>query len=143
MMKKRFDFVFCCLSQEQQEMVYTAAENHDPRAVYDAQRNLLREKHGYRCSICGKFYPYIELDYRETRIDPRKYAKVAGTLRKGRKAAVVFDGQYYCDNNPEIYVSREELGGRSIAEALLEPTKIYVKTIKHLLNNNVKYYRNN
>lgn len=107
MVNKLFDFVFCCLSQEQQEMVYIAAENHNPRAVYDAQRNLLREKHGYRCSICGKIYPYIELDYRETRIDPRKYAKVAGTLRKGRKAAVVFDGQYYYAQNKKTLLKFE------------------------------------
>lgn len=99
MMKKLFDFVFCCLSQEQQEMVYTAAENHNPRAVYDAQRNLLREKHGYRCGICGSFYPYTELDYQDVRIDPQKYAKITGTLRKGKKAAVVFYGQHYYAQN--------------------------------------------
>ncbi len=99
MMKKLFDFVFCCLSQEQQEMVYTAAENHNPRAVYDAQQNLLREKHGYRCSMCGNFYPYIELDYQDIQIDPRKYAKAVGTLRKGKKAAVVFAGQWYYAQN--------------------------------------------
>ena len=38
------------------------------------------------------------------------------------------------NNNPEIYVSREELGGRSIAEALLEPTKIYVKPVLALID---------
>ena len=107
MVNKLFDFVFCCLSQEQQEMVYIAAENHNPRAVYDAQRNLLREKHGYRCSICGKIYPYIELDYRETRIDPRKYAKAAGTLRKGKKAAVVFAGQWYYAQNKKTMLKFE------------------------------------
>ena len=37
------------------------------------------------------------------------------------------------NNNPEIYVSREELGGKSIAEALLEPTKIYVKPVLALI----------
>ncbi|MBR5517219.1 MAG: phosphoribosylformylglycinamidine cyclo-ligase [Firmicutes bacterium] len=37
------------------------------------------------------------------------------------------------NNNPEIYVSREELGGRSIAEALLGPTKIYVKPVLALI----------
>ena len=43
------------------------------------------------------------------------------------------------NNNPEIYVSREELGGRSIAEALLEPTKIYVKPVLALIEKvNVK-----
>jgi len=108
MVNKLFDFVFCCLSQEQQEMVYIAAENHNPRAVYDAQQNLLREKHGYRCSICGKLYPYIELDYQDIQIDPRKYAKVAGTLRKGRKAAVVFDGQYYYAQNKKTLLKFEE-----------------------------------
>ena len=43
------------------------------------------------------------------------------------------------NNNPELYVSREELGGKSIAEALLVPTKIYVKPVLALLEKvNVK-----
>ena len=33
------------------------------------------------------------------------------------------------NNNPELYIPREELDGKTIAEALLVPTKIYVKTI--------------
>ena len=37
------------------------------------------------------------------------------------------------NNNPELYVPREELGGKSIAEALLVPTRIYVKSILALL----------
>ena len=36
-------------------------------------------------------------------------------------------------NNPEIYVPREELGGKTIAETLLTPTKIYVKPVLALL----------
>ena len=43
------------------------------------------------------------------------------------------------NNNPELYVAREELGGQSIAEALLVPTKIYVKPVLALLEKvNVK-----
>ena len=39
------------------------------------------------------------------------------------------------DNNPpELYVAREELGGRTVGEALLTPTRIYVKSILALLN---------
>ena len=38
------------------------------------------------------------------------------------------------NNNPALYISREELNGRTIAEALLEPTRIYVKSILALLN---------
>ena len=37
------------------------------------------------------------------------------------------------NNNPELYVAREELSGKTIAEALLVPTRIYVKSILALL----------
>ena len=37
------------------------------------------------------------------------------------------------NNNPELYVPREELGGKNIAESLLVPTKIYVKPVLALL----------
>ncbi len=38
------------------------------------------------------------------------------------------------DNNPaELYTAREELDGKSVAEALLVPTRIYVKSILALL----------
>ena len=37
------------------------------------------------------------------------------------------------NNNPELYVAREELGGKCVAEALLVPTRIYVKSILALL----------
>ena len=43
------------------------------------------------------------------------------------------------NNNPELYVAREELDGKSIAESLLVPTKIYVKPVLALLEKvNVK-----
>ncbi len=37
------------------------------------------------------------------------------------------------NHNPELYVPREELGGRTVAESLLVPTRIYVKAILALL----------
>ena len=38
------------------------------------------------------------------------------------------------DNNPPaLYTAREELGGKSVAEALLTPTRIYVKSVLALL----------
>ena len=43
------------------------------------------------------------------------------------------------NNNPELYVPREELGGKTTAEALLVPTRIYVKPVLALLEKvNVK-----
>ena len=37
------------------------------------------------------------------------------------------------NNDPLLYVEREELGGKTIADALLTPTKIYVKPVLALL----------
>ena len=37
------------------------------------------------------------------------------------------------NNNPALYVPREELGGKTVAETLLTPTRIYVKSILALL----------
>ncbi|MBQ9806539.1 MAG: phosphoribosylformylglycinamidine cyclo-ligase [Clostridia bacterium] len=37
------------------------------------------------------------------------------------------------NNNPALYEAREELGGKTIAETLLTPTKIYVKSVLALL----------
>ena len=43
------------------------------------------------------------------------------------------------NNDPKLYVPREELGGKTIAETLLTPTKIYVKPVLALLEQvNVK-----
>ena len=38
------------------------------------------------------------------------------------------------NNNPELYVPREELGGKTIGETLLTPTRIYVKYVLALLS---------
>ena len=37
------------------------------------------------------------------------------------------------NNNPELYINRDELGGKTISDALLVPTKIYVKSVLALL----------
>ena len=37
------------------------------------------------------------------------------------------------NNNPDLYVPRDELGGKTIGETLLTPTRIYVKSILALL----------
>ena len=43
------------------------------------------------------------------------------------------------NNNPDLYVAKEELGGKTIGEALLTPTRIYVKSVLALLEKvNVK-----
>lgn len=103
MLRKLFHFVFCCLSQEQPESIYNEAERGNRRAIYLAQQNLVREKTGYRCSTCGKFYPYITLEYQSTQTDPGACPKVTGSLRKGKKAANIFrDGFYYAKSKKTL-----------------------------------------
>ncbi len=47
--------LFCCLSQEQQEEIRTDIGNKKFQTVYHYQENLIKEKTGYRCSVCGDF----------------------------------------------------------------------------------------
>ncbi len=38
------------------------------------------------------------------------------------------------NNDPKLYIPREELGGKTVAETLLTPTRIYVKAVLSLLD---------
>ncbi len=107
LLKGMFHFLFCCMSQEEQEGVYTAVAGNNRRTVYEAQQNLQREKDGYRCSICGRFYPYIGLEYQDDQVDLKKYAKIKGTLRKGKKAAMIFGGDFYYAKNKKTLLKFE------------------------------------
>ena len=99
--KDFLDFVFCCLSQEQQSQLEIS--NHNPTSVYQAQENLVKETHGYRCKKCGRFYPFLHLDYDNMLIDPKTYAKPAGNLYKGKKSADVFsENEYYAKNKKTL-----------------------------------------
>ena len=101
--KDLFDFVFCCLSQEQQSQLEIAINNNIPTPVYQAQENLVKETHGYRCKKCGRFFSFLQLDYENTLIDPKKHAKPVGKLYTAKKAAVVFSEHgYYAQNKKTL-----------------------------------------
>ena len=95
MIKNWFDFVFCCLTPDQQNQVALALKDRNPGLVYHVQENLTKEKHGYRCNTCGKYYPFLQLDYQDLRTDPKTYSKPAGTVHKYKKAATSFHGHHY------------------------------------------------
>lgn len=122
MTKELFDFVFCCLSQEQQRQIEIALKNNTPTPVYHAQENLVKEKTEYRCKKCGKSYPFLQLNYRNTPIDPKKFAKPAGNLYKGRKAAVVFCDRYYYAQNKKSLLKFEVDSDRNIRQTDSIPT---------------------
>lgn len=82
--------LFCCLSQEQQEEVKIDIENKKFKTVYHYQENFVKEKSGYRCSICGEFYPYLSIKYEDELIAPEDISKLKGKLKKYKKASTTF-----------------------------------------------------
>ena len=99
MKNELFDFVFCCVTEEQEKLVIDGQCKNMPVPIYRAQENLVKEKHGYRCSKCGREYPFLQLEYDNARIDPRSFAKSTGFLQKGKKAADIFCGSFYYAKN--------------------------------------------
>ncbi len=115
MMENLFDFVFCCLSDEQKKQVSDALHNRAAVSVYDAQVNLVKQKHGYRCNKCGKEYPFLRLEYANTQAAPKVYAKPTGHLQKGKKAADVFCGSfYYAKNKRTLQKFERDLDGEFV-----------------------------
>lgn len=88
-------FLYCCLSQEQKEQLEKDLDNGKNQTAYLLQRNLVKEKEGFRCSVCGRFYPVKQIWYRDEMIEPKRAAKLAGKPEKFKKAAVAFCGDHY------------------------------------------------
>lgn len=95
--------LFCCLSQEQQEEVKIDIENKKFKTVYHYQENFVKEKSGYRCSICGEFYPYLSIKYEDELIAPEDISKLKGKLKKYKKASTTFyNNHYYAQNKKTL-----------------------------------------
>lgn len=92
-------FLYCCLTQEQKAQLANDLDNGKYQTAYLLQRNLIREKDGFRCSTCGKFYPKELIWYRGEVIEPKLAAKLAGKPEKFKKAAVAFFGDHYYAQN--------------------------------------------
>lgn len=105
--KDLFDFVFCCLSQDQQHQIEIAFKNNKPAAIYQAQENLVKEKYAYRCQKCGKTYPFLQLVNNDMLLDPKSFAKPTGTLYKVKKAAVLFCNSHYYVPNKKTLIKFE------------------------------------
>jgi len=88
-------FLFCCLSQEQQALLREELDEGRYRAAYLNQQNLVKEKTGYRCSTCGRFYPMVQILYRGEAMAPERFAKLPARPVKHRKAALAFLGDHY------------------------------------------------
>lgn len=95
--------LFCCLSKEQQEEIKRDIENQNMKKVYHYQENLIKEKTGYCCGVCGACYPYLRMKYKDELIAPEDISKLEGELKKYKKAATFFcDNHYYAQNKKTL-----------------------------------------
>ena len=89
-------FLYCCLSPAQQEKLAEDLAQKQYRTPYLLQENLTKEKTGYRCRVCGKFYPFLQIEYRDSLTDPKAVSRTTGGVSKFKKAALsFFPGHYY------------------------------------------------
>ncbi len=89
------DDLFCCLSPQQQEDIRQAIANKEYGMVYQYQENLRKEKTGYRCTGCGAFYPFLQIEDGDELKDPEAFSRPVGKQSKYKKVAEVFCGDHY------------------------------------------------
>lgn len=89
------DYLFCCRSAGELEAVQQEVERGQFGGVYRLQSNLAREKTGYRCTICGKCYPFLTIHHQGEILDPKPLTRAIGKRLKYKKASYVFRGDHY------------------------------------------------
>lgn len=92
-------YLFCCRSAGELEAVRQEVEQERYGEVYRLQSNLEREKRGYRCKDCGKFYPFLSICHQGKVLDPKDLSKPIGRRLKFKKASDVFCGDHYYATN--------------------------------------------
>jgi len=107
--------LYCCLTQEQKAQLAEDLDNGKNQTAYLLQQNLVREKEGFRCSICGKFYPLEQIWYRDESIEPKFVAKIVRKPEKFKKAAVAFCGDHYYAKNKKT-LQKFEIGADRAAK---------------------------
>lgn len=107
-------FLYCCLTQEQKEKLAEDLDNGRNQTAYLLQRNLIREKEGFRCSICGRFYPMQQIWYQGRINAPKAVARLAAKPAKFKKAAMVFCGDHYYAKNKNTML-RFDIGADKVA----------------------------
>lgn len=101
------DMLFCCLTDEYKMELQQDIEQMSYKSTYRYQERLLREKTGYRCSVCGKFYPYLGIRHVNQIIEPEAFSKIQGKVVKYKKAATIFCGNHYYAYNKNTLLKYE------------------------------------
>ena len=90
------DFFFCCLTNEQKDMLKKERDSLDASMVYQFQKNLVMEKKYVRCKICGRKYPVLQVEHNGELFQPENAAGLKKKTMKCKMAAdVLCDDHYY------------------------------------------------
>lgn len=89
------DYLFCCLSPEQEEIVNLSGNQIKPGIVYQFQSNLTMGKKEVTCNICGKRYPVLQICDRNRTYLPEAVSKLKTSVKKCKKRAFLFLGNHY------------------------------------------------
>lgn len=104
----------CCRTQEELSTLRDGMEAGNYAVAHQIQSNIRREKTGYRCADCGKFYPFLSIHHQGVVIDPKSLSRPIGRLLKFKKASDVFRGDHYYATNKKSLL-RFDISGDGIA----------------------------
>ncbi len=89
----------CCRTPEELVQLQKELDQGDHGASRRIQSNLVREKAGFRCTSCGRFYPNLEIRWNGEIIASKSLSKPMGRRLKYPKTALVFHGDHYYTTN--------------------------------------------
>lgn len=130
----------CCRTEAELLQLRQEMEAGNMAAAWSIQDNLAREKTGFRCSTCGRFFPALEIFHNGQPIDPKAISKPIGTLRKYKKSCDVFLGDHYYATNKKTLLRFEIAGDGSavqtdewpimtgVYQVALSPAERYIAT---------------
>lgn len=97
------ELLTCCRTEAELEQMRLSEESGDRKARYLIQSNLAAEKNGWRCTVCGRFHPMVELRHNGITLDLKPLSKPLGRRLKYKKAACIFRGDnYYATNKKTL-----------------------------------------
>ena len=99
--------LYCCLSREQEAQLREALDHGQGQTVALLQQNLVNDRNGCRCTICGKHYPSKRIYYQGEPIALSRLASIRGKTGKGKKKAVAFFGDHYYAHNKKTLLRFE------------------------------------
>ena len=88
--------MFCCLTEEQKDILKKSGDHPDADTIYRFQKNLVMEKKTVKCTTCGRKYPRLQVMHDGEMFQPEDASSLKKKSVKCKLAAdLFFDDHYY------------------------------------------------